>query len=102
MIQINNISKYLLNVDISEKEIEVYYDGIEHGDYPLRDRVVVVFNLLKHYLEDGAKVLMLDVGIQANPNSAIIPNKDSHFSEINLFRYYSRLFQEKVVNVGTL
>lgn len=27
-------------------------------------------------LEDGAKVLMLDVGIKANPNSSIIPNKD--------------------------
>ena len=27
-------------------------------------------------LEDGAKVLMLDVGIQADPNSSIIPNKD--------------------------
>ncbi|MFK7775932.1 MAG: GMC oxidoreductase [Saprospiraceae bacterium] len=27
-------------------------------------------------LEDGAKVLMLDVGIQADPNSLIIPNKD--------------------------
>ena len=63
MIQINNISKYLLNVDISEKE-KKFIDGIEHGDYPLRDRVVVVFNLLKHYLEDGAKVLMLDVGFK--------------------------------------
>lgn len=37
MIQAKSISKYLLNVDISKKQIEIYHDAIKAGNYPLTD-----------------------------------------------------------------
>ena len=38
MIQVNSISKYLLNVDISEREKEIYHEAIRVGDYPLTEK----------------------------------------------------------------
>ncbi|MFK8004907.1 MAG: hypothetical protein AB8H03_00990 [Saprospiraceae bacterium] len=48
MKQVNSISKYLLNVDITEREIKIYFDAIETGDYPLTDKEVYILSKIKN------------------------------------------------------
>ncbi|MFK7775933.1 MAG: hypothetical protein AB8F94_27665 [Saprospiraceae bacterium] len=47
MKQVNSISKYLLNVDISERETKIYFDAIEVGDYPLTEKEFFILTKIK-------------------------------------------------------
>lgn len=47
MKQVNSISKYLLNVDISERETKIYFDAIEVGDYPLTEKESYILSKIK-------------------------------------------------------
>ena len=48
MKQVNSISKYLLNVDISERATEIYFNAIEVGDYPLTERESYILSKIKN------------------------------------------------------
>ena len=48
MKQVNSISKYLLNVDISERETQIYFNAIEVGNYPLTDKEFFILDKIKN------------------------------------------------------
>lgn len=46
--QVDSISKYLLNVEISEKEKKIYFEAINDGDYPLTEKEYFILSKIKN------------------------------------------------------